>query len=208
MIPPVDRQLIAEAKALMGGIAFRDLPRSMTAPTDSPACATPTPTPEITPEEREQQARFLAALPSWVSHGQPQEVLLQAIGVPRTRLVAWLRDDPAFSRSYDEAWRTLLHHELIGIVVAMVRQAEAGDVHAARVCLELAGVLQQAKYRVDVTQMVTLESVLHDSRIIGARVVGDRALQAEARTPALAAALDERPINGIEHIEERKRGAS
>jgi|FLYL01.1.fsa_nt_gi hypothetical protein len=186
----------------MGGVAFRDFPATLRPSPDGPVSARGT-----TPEEREQQARFLAALPAWVAEGKPQEALLAALEISRTRLVAWLRDDVDFARAYDDAWRTLLRHEIVGIVVAMVRQAEAGDVQAARVCLELAGVLQAAKYRVDLTQTITLESVLHDSRrLLEARVVGERELPGDGRTPALAAALEEGNGHVSEH-EQPKGGA-
>lgn len=62
-------------------------------------------------------------------------------GVSRESLYRWLREDDQFRRAWDRVWRQAINNHLPGVVAAMVLKAQGGDVGAAKLVADLAGVI-------------------------------------------------------------------
>lgn len=142
-------------------------------------------TPEWAPTPR--QARFLGLISLMVSRGLSVKAVCNALGYPVAEVAGWMEDEN-FAGKYKKAWQLLLEREMVGVISSLLAQAQSGDVKAAKLCLEMAGVYVPPKYRVDIQTTVTLESVLHESRrFLEARIVPDseRSLNAKDVQSAL-----------------------
>lgn len=64
-----------------------------------------------------------------------------AAGVPRRTFYNWL-DDDEFRQAWESVWQAAIRRQLAGVVAAMVNRALAGDVPAARLVGDLAGVIK------------------------------------------------------------------
>lgn len=69
--------------------------------------------------------------------------ICKSAGVDRTRFYAWVKEDPDFKAAWEGIWQGTLKRHLPPVVAAMVQKAQKGDVPAARLVAELAGVLKQ-----------------------------------------------------------------
>lgn len=69
--------------------------------------------------------------------------ICRAAGVDRSRLYAWLAEDADFRAAWEGLWQVSLKRHLPGIVAAQVDKAQKGDTAAARLLLDLAGMLTQ-----------------------------------------------------------------
>ena len=87
-----------------------------------------------------KQHRVLNAAAEAGIHRSVTAIAKQA-GVRRQTIYEWLNNDPAFRHAWDELPRNLLRTHLPGVVAAMVRKAQGGDVQAAKLVLEAAGLL-------------------------------------------------------------------
>lgn len=67
--------------------------------------------------------------------------VIEAAGVPRVTFYRWLRDDAEFRAAWDGAWRGSIRRHLPGVTAAMIERALAGDVKAARLVVDMAGVI-------------------------------------------------------------------
>lgn len=63
-------------------------------------------------------------------------------GVSRDAFYKWLRDEN-FQRAWDDVWHGAIRRHLPGVVAATIERAQSGDVAAARLIAELAGVFKQ-----------------------------------------------------------------
>ena len=68
-------------------------------------------------------------------------------GVPRRTFYNWLTNE-GFARAWDEVWRRAIVRHMPSIVAAMLGKAGKGDVSAARLLADMAGILKQ---QVDIT---------------------------------------------------------
>ena len=68
-----------------------------------------------------------------------KSAIASAAGVHRNSLDNWLRDDPGFRAAWESLWRVAAQSSAHLVVAAMVRKAAKGDVPAARLVCELAG---------------------------------------------------------------------
>ena len=64
-----------------------------------------------------------------------------AARVSRDTFYRWLRDSPEFRDAWENAWHGAIRRHLPGVVAAMIDRALAGDVKAARLVADLAGVI-------------------------------------------------------------------
>lgn len=69
-------------------------------------------------------------------------------GVHRTRFYDWMRDDPDFKDAWVKIWQDMLDLHTGGLMAAMIQKGLAGNVGAARLVLEIKGLI---KKRVEVT---------------------------------------------------------
>lgn len=60
------------------------------------------------------------------------------------------RHDPGFAAAWDQVWRGTIRRHLPGVVAAMIHKAQEGDVQAARLVADLAGVLKGQETNVQV----------------------------------------------------------
>lgn len=90
--------------------------------------------------------------------------LCEAACVDRKSFYRWLKDDPDFKAAWEDIWIHSVRRHMPGVVAAVIAKAQDGDVPAARLIADLAGVTRQ---RIDaaVHQSGTVE-LKHD--------VGDR----------------------------------
>lgn len=73
-----------------------------------------------------------------------------AAGVDRRGFYRWLDHDPEFRSAWDDVWRGSLRRHLPGVVAAVIAKAEDGDVPAARLVADLAGLTKQ-RLEADIT---------------------------------------------------------
>ena len=69
--------------------------------------------------------------------------ICEAAGVDRRGFYRWLEKDADFRAAWDDIWRGSLRRHMPGVVAAMVAQAEDGDVPAARLLADMAGLTKQ-----------------------------------------------------------------
>lgn len=76
-------------------------------------------------------------------------------GVDRKSFYNWINRDSHFKATWEEIWTHSIRRHMPGVVAAMIAKAQDGDVPAARLIADLAGVTRQ---RIDaaVTQATTL----------------------------------------------------
>ncbi len=67
--------------------------------------------------------------------------ICQRSNVTRVTFYRWLSDDPVFRDTYQNLWRREVEGEVSGTVKAILRKAHSGDLAAARLHLEMAGIL-------------------------------------------------------------------
>ena len=65
----------------------------------------------------------------------------EAAGVTRVTFYRWVREDSDFREAWEDAWRGSIRRQLPGVAAAMIHQALAGDVRAARLVVDMAGVV-------------------------------------------------------------------
>lgn len=68
--------------------------------------------------------------------------IAKAAGVPRRTLYNWLEDD-RFREAFENIWRVTLGRHVPGIISAQIKRAQCGDARAARLVLELMGILKK-----------------------------------------------------------------
>ena len=73
--------------------------------------------------------------------GRSISAICEAARVDRTSFYRWLRKDPQFTAAWKDVWRGALNRHLPGVVAAMLEKAQQGDVPAARLVADLAGLL-------------------------------------------------------------------
>lgn len=76
-------------------------------------------------------------------------------GVSRDTFYRWLKDD-GFRQAWESAWHGTVLRHLPGVVSAMVERAQSGDVAAARLIADMAGVIKQ---RVEQSGDITIRFV-------------------------------------------------
>lgn len=91
---------------------------------------------------RGAQARVLRAAIEAGADRTP-EALCKAADVPLFALLDWLDNDSAFIAAWDRIWVGCLRLHLPSVVAATAAKAMAGDVNAARLVADLAGVVTQ-----------------------------------------------------------------
>ena len=69
--------------------------------------------------------------------------IAEAGGVSRKSIYRWLDDDPGFADAWHSIWRGAISRHLPGVVSALIAKAQEGDVPAARLVADMAGVLKQ-----------------------------------------------------------------
>lgn len=81
--------------------------------------------------------------------------ICEAAGVDRRGFYRWLDSIPEFKAAWEDIWHGTIKRHMPGVVAAMIAKAQDGDVPAARLIADLAGVTRQ---RIDaaVTQATTL----------------------------------------------------
>ncbi len=67
--------------------------------------------------------------------------ICEAAGVDRTGFYRWLRKDPQFAAAWEDVWHGTIKRHLPGVVAAVIAKAQDGDIPAARLVADLAGVL-------------------------------------------------------------------
>lgn len=96
-----------------------------------------------------QQAKFLEAATE-CGFDRNLTAVAKAAGVPRRTVYNWLERDEGFKNSWENLWKTTLSRHVPGVVAALVKRAQGGDPTAAKLVLEMAGILkrgQQAESR-------------------------------------------------------------
>lgn len=109
---------------------------------------------EWTPSAK--QAQFLQAAAE-VGLDRNLSKIAKEAGVARQTVYEWLDKDPDFTRVYEGMWRKILWKHLPSVVSAMVKKAQGGDIHAARLTFDLAGLLKQ---KLEVGGRITLEELV------------------------------------------------
>lgn len=71
------------------------------------------------------------------------EAITTEAGVPKRTFYNWLRDDPCFVRAWEAVWRESVTRHLPGVVSAMIHAAQEGDTRAAKIVLDISGVVKQ-----------------------------------------------------------------
>lgn len=67
--------------------------------------------------------------------------ICRAAGVPDRTYYNWMRDSPEFRAAWEDVWRGAVRRHLPGVVAAVIHRALGGDVKAARLVADLAGVI-------------------------------------------------------------------
>ena len=67
--------------------------------------------------------------------------IAKGAGVPRRTLYNWLESDEGFQYAWKNLWRRTVRSHVPGVVSALTKKAQLGDVPAGKIILELAGVL-------------------------------------------------------------------
>jgi len=65
-------------------------------------------------------------------------------GVARSTFYHWMSNEAGFAEAWDKVWRKAIKRYMPSIVAALVSKARKGDVAAARLVADLAGVLKQS----------------------------------------------------------------
>lgn len=87
-----------------------------------------------------KQAAFLEAATE-CGFDRNISTIARAAGVPRRTVYNWLDNDPGFKDAWENLWKKTLSRHVPGVVAALVKRAQRGDVPAAKVVLDLAGFL-------------------------------------------------------------------
>lgn len=69
--------------------------------------------------------------------------ICEAAGVDRTSWYRWMKRDEKFRLAWREIWYGTLERHLPGVIAAVIAKALEGDIPAARLIADLAGVLKQ-----------------------------------------------------------------
>lgn len=69
------------------------------------------------------------------------KAICSAAGVDRTRFYAWLKECPEFADAWANLWKDVISRHLPGIMASMVDKAQDGDVAAARLVVDVAGII-------------------------------------------------------------------
>ena len=67
--------------------------------------------------------------------------ICESAGVDRTGFYRWLHKDPQFAAAWEDVWHGTIKRHLPGVVAAVIAKAQDGDIPAARLVADLAGVL-------------------------------------------------------------------
>lgn len=98
----------------------------------------------------------------------------EAAGVSRDTFYRWLRDDAEFREAWEAAWRGSIRRHLPGVVAAMIERALSGDVKAARLVADMAGVItRQAHVSIDVAVRREVERVAAELGLDPAEVMAE-----------------------------------
>ncbi len=71
-------------------------------------------------------------------------------GIAPSTFYRWLERDPGFVAAWESIWRGTIRRHLPGVVAAVIHQAQRGDVQAAKLVADLAGVLKGQETNVQV----------------------------------------------------------
>lgn len=91
----------------------------------------------------DQAAVFEAAMEPGL--GKSLKAICKAAGVAIQKYHSWMRRDPEFSYCWEKLWKRSLDIHLPSVIAAMVCEAQAGNVGAARLIFELVGLVGNAK---------------------------------------------------------------
>lgn len=69
--------------------------------------------------------------------------IAQDAGVTPRTFYRWLNGDPCFKRAWENLWRESLSRHLSGVVSAMIHAAQEGDPRAAKLVLDISGIVKQ-----------------------------------------------------------------
>lgn len=72
--------------------------------------------------------------------------ICEAAGVDRRGFYRWLENDADFRAAWDDIWRGTIKRHLPGVVAAVVSKAQDGDIPAARLLADMAGL---TKHRIE-----------------------------------------------------------
>lgn len=81
--------------------------------------------------------------------------ICEAAGVDRKSFYNWINRDQNFKTAWENIWAHSIRRHMPGVVAAMIAKAQDGDVPAARLVADLAGVTRQ-RLEAAVTQNTTL----------------------------------------------------
>ncbi len=83
--------------------------------------------------------------------------ICEAAAVDRKSFYRWLKADPDFKSAWEELWQGSIRRQMNGVVAAMIARALVGDVPAARLVADLAGVtLTRQRIEAEVKQQTEL----------------------------------------------------
>jgi len=96
-------------------------------------------------------------------------MICEAADVDRRGFYRWLEKDAAFKTAWEDIWRGTIKRHLPGVISAVVAKAQDGDIPAARLFADLAGILTtrveanvQSKVAVDRSDTKALERFLSE----------------------------------------------
>lgn len=84
--------------------------------------------------------------------------ICEAAGVDRRGFYRWLDSIPEFKAAWEDIWHGTIKRHMPGVVAAVVTKAQDGDIPAARLLADLAGITKQ-RIEADLTHGGT---VTHD----------------------------------------------
>lgn len=82
--------------------------------------------------------------------------ICEAAGVDRKSFYNWINRDQDFKAAWENIWAHSIRRHMPGVVAAMIAKAQDGDVPAARLIADLAGVTRQ-RLEAAVTQTLSVK---------------------------------------------------
>lgn len=85
----------------------------------------------------------IAVLEAALEPGAKKDIraICKSAGVDHATFYRWLNDDEVFSNAWANLWKDAIGRHLPGIVASMVDKAQSGDVAAARLLVDVAGII-------------------------------------------------------------------
>lgn len=85
----------------------------------------------------------IAVLEAALEPGAKKDIraICKSAGIDHATFYRWLNDDEVFSNAWANLWKDAIGRHLPGIVASMVDKAQGGDVAAARLLVDVAGII-------------------------------------------------------------------